>query len=53
MAGEEISGVDLSYLLKNNKETASIPIIILIAYAMLRERESLLAAPKANELFDI
>ncbi|BAY83697.1 response regulator receiver protein [Calothrix parasitica NIES-267] len=49
--GEQVSGADLSRLLKDNKETASIPIIILTAYAMASERESLLADSKANEFF--
>ncbi|WP_052330808.1 response regulator [Rivularia sp. PCC 7116] len=49
--GEQISGADLSRLLKDNKETSSVPIIILTAYAMASERESLLADSKANEFF--
>ncbi|WP_082650450.1 response regulator [Mastigocoleus testarum] len=49
--GKEVSGTDLSRLLKANKETATIPIILLTAYATLRERESLLADSEANEFF--
>ena len=50
-AGGEISGADLSRLLKNNPETASIPIILLTAYAMSSERESLLNDSQADEFF--
>lgn len=49
--GEQVSGTDLSSLLKNNRETASIPIILLTAYAMASERESLLTNSQANEFF--
>ena len=45
--GEQVSGADLSRFLKDNKETACIPIIILTAYAMASEGESLLADSKA------
>ncbi|WP_019504163.1 response regulator [Pleurocapsa sp. PCC 7319] len=50
-AGEEVSGADLSRLLKTKLETASIPIILLTAYAMSSERESLLADSQADEFF--
>lgn len=50
-AGEEVSGSDLSRLLKNKPETAHIPIIILTAYAMTSERESLLAESRADDFF--
>lgn len=46
--GAKVSGVDLARLLKENKETAHIPIIILTAYVMEIERESILADSKAN-----
>ncbi len=49
--GEEVSGADLSRLLKSNQQTENIPIIILTAYAMLSEREALLAASGADDLF--
>ncbi len=49
--GVEVSGADLSRLLKSDKQTENIPIIILTAYAMLSERETLLAASGAEELF--
>ncbi|MEM9508888.1 MAG: response regulator [Cyanobacteria bacterium P01_E01_bin.35] len=50
-AGEEVSGTDLSRLLKANPETAHIPVIILTAYAMASERESLLANSQADDFF--
>ncbi|MEM7762288.1 MAG: response regulator [Cyanobacteria bacterium P01_A01_bin.40] len=50
-AGEEVSGTDLSRLLKAKPETAHIPIIILTAYAMASERESLLANSQADDFF--
>lgn len=50
-AEEEVSGKDLSRLLKTKSETAHIPIIILTAYAMENERESLMEDSLADELF--
>ena len=38
-------------ILKNNRETASIPIILLTAYAMASERQSLLTNSQANKFF--
>lgn len=49
-SGEEVSGTDLSRLLKTKPETAHIPIVILTAYAMENERESLMVNSQANEL---
>ena len=46
--GKKVSGVDLSRLLKENKETAHIPIIVLTAYAMENERQLILANSQAN-----
>ena len=48
--GVEVSGADLSRLLKSDDRSKSIPIIILTAYAMLSEREALLAVSGADEL---
>ena len=48
-AGEEVSGADLSRLLKAQPETAHIPIILLTAYAMENEREPFLADSQADE----
>ncbi|MDX2214159.1 MAG: response regulator [Oculatellaceae cyanobacterium bins.114] len=47
----EVSGADLARLLKNDPQTAHIPIILITAYAMLAEREALLAASKADDFF--
>ncbi len=47
---EKVSGTDLSRLLKTKPETAHIPIVILTAYAMANERESLIVNSQANEL---
>lgn len=49
--GEEISGADLSRLLKANPNTAHLPIILLTAYAMANERETLLTESLADEFF--
>lgn len=49
--GEEVSGADLSRMLKAQPETTSIPIILLTAYAMSSERESLLKDSLADEFF--
>ena len=50
-AGEEVSGTDLSRMLKTQPETAFVLIIILTAYTMANERESLLADSQADEFF--
>ncbi|MDY7022440.1 MAG: response regulator [Cyanobacteriota bacterium] len=49
--GEDVSGVDLAYLLKSDRQTSHIPIIIVTAYAMLSERDALLKVSQADELF--
>lgn len=49
--GEEVSGADLSRLLKKNDRTNNIPIVILTAYAMATEKKALLAVSHADELF--
>ncbi len=46
---KEVSGADLSRLLKTKAKTAHIPIILLTAYAMMQERESFLANSLADE----
>lgn len=48
---EEVSGTDLSRLLKTNPQTASLPIILLTAYAMANERETLLGESQADDFF--
>lgn len=50
-AGKEISGADLTRLLKANPKTAHLPIILLTAYAMANEREALLAASQADDFY--
>ncbi|MCT7950168.1 response regulator [Ancylothrix sp. C2] len=47
--GQEISGADLSRILKTRPPTAHIPIIMVTAYAMLTERQTLLALSQADE----
>jgi CheY-like chemotaxis protein len=47
--GQEVSGTDISRILKNQPKTANIPIILLTAYAMVSERQTLLEASKADE----
>jgi two-component system, cell cycle response regulator DivK len=47
---EEISGADLARFLKTDSLTASIPIILLTAYAMLSEQQILLQASHADGL---
>ncbi len=40
--GKEVSGVDLSYLLKSQPSTAHLPIVLLTAHAMDTDRNCLL-----------
>lgn len=49
--GKEVSGIDLSRLLKAQAKTTHIPVILLTAYMMPKERESLLANSQADEFF--
>lgn len=46
---QQVSGADLSRLLKTQPKTAHIPIIMVTAYAMLTERQTLLASSKADD----
>lgn len=48
-AGDEVSGTDLSRLLKTNPITSHIPVVILTAFAMANERKSLIADSQADE----
>lgn len=48
-AGTEVSGTDLSRILKSTPETSQIPILILTAYGMAREKESLMTDSQADE----
>lgn len=47
--GQEVSGADISHILKTQPETADIHIILLTAYAMEGEQKILLTASKADE----
>lgn len=47
--GQAVSGADLAQLLKDCSLTAHIPIILVTAYAMVAERQSLLEASQADE----
>jgi CheY-like chemotaxis protein len=47
--GQAVSGTDLSRLLKNQPSTAHIPIVLLTAYAMLNERQTLLSISQADD----
>lgn len=47
---EEVSGTEITRLLKTNPKTAHIPIVLLTAYAMLSERQKLLQASLADDL---
>ncbi len=46
--GEEVTGVDLSFLLKSQAETAQLPIVLLTAYAREDNRAHLLSAALAD-----
>lgn len=47
--GQEVSGADITRLLKSQPQTARIPIILITAYAMLTERQKLLEISLADE----
>ena len=47
---EEVSGTELTLFLKSDPPTAHIPIILLTAYAMSSERQTLLQASCADDL---
>ena len=49
--GAEVSGVDLSKLLKQQPETAHLPVVLLTAYAMDDEISQMLNDSLANYLF--
>ena len=46
--GEEVSGIELSRLLKLQTETAHIPVVLLTAHAMNADRTSLLSEAMAD-----
>lgn len=49
--GNEVSGSDLSRLLKRQEQTKNIPIVLLTAYAIQSERDILLKQSLADEFF--
>lgn len=49
--GEEVSGADIAQILKADSQTASIPIILVTAYAMQGEQQKLLATSQADGFF--
>ena len=49
--GKDISGADLSKMLKSQPQTSHIPIILVTAYAMESQRQELLNVSDADDLF--
>lgn len=49
--GKSVSGADLSRLLKTQPQTEKIPIILVTAYALVNEQESLLELSKADSFY--
>lgn len=49
--GEQVSGADLCRWLKTQPDTSHIPVVLVTAYAMRTERESLLGTSLADEFF--
>lgn len=47
--GNPVSGADIARILKNQPQTANIPIVLLTAYALLSEKQALLALSGADE----
>lgn len=47
--GQAVSGADISRVLKNQAQTARIPIILVTAYALAGERQFLLSVSHADE----
>jgi CheY-like chemotaxis protein len=47
--GQEVSGAELCRFLKTQPSTAHIPIMLLTAYAMTNERQTLLCISQADE----
>lgn len=48
--GKEVTGVDLSRLLKMQPETAHLPVVLLTAHAMDTDRSHMLGDSLANDL---
>ena len=49
--GDQVSGSDLSRILKGQQQTKNIPIVLLTAYAIESERDLLLKQSLADEFF--
>lgn len=49
--GQAVSGADLAHFLKTHPRTAHLPIILVTAYAMLDERQTLLERSQADALY--
>ncbi|MBE9126276.1 MULTISPECIES: response regulator [unclassified Coleofasciculus] len=49
--GQLVSGADLSRLLKTQPQTANIPIVLVTAYALVNEKQSLLETSKADDFY--
>ncbi|NET60708.1 MAG: response regulator [Symploca sp. SIO2E6] len=49
--GQDISGADITYLLKSDPQTAEIPVILITAYAMLSEQQHLVEVSQADDFF--
>jgi CheY-like chemotaxis protein len=47
--GQAVSGADISRMLKNQAQTARIPIILVTAYALASERQFFLSVSRADE----
>ncbi|WP_121970750.1 response regulator [Leptolyngbya sp. BC1307] len=48
--GKEVTGVELSFLLKSQTETAQLPIVLLTAYATYNNQSRLLSDALADHL---
>ena len=49
--GKEVSGADLSKIIKNNPDMADMPIILISAYAMVSERQKLMEISLADDFW--
>jgi CheY-like chemotaxis protein len=47
---EEVSGTDVTRILKTDSQTAHIPVVLLTAYAMVSEGQKLLQVSLADDL---
>ena len=49
--GQEINGVEISRLLKEDPETAHIPIVLITAYGSANDQDALLTASRADHFW--